>query len=327
MEIYTKLNYSIILPTSVFHDARFTRDVIVARYPDWMDVPHWVPLEGGERLKSWAGLEHIWAAMERAGIGRGQPVAAVGGGTVTDTVGFAASTWKRGVPVLFMPTTLVGMVDAAHGGKTALNFHGFKNILGTHHAPEAVIVVPEWLESLPEQELRSGWFEMVKHALISSPRAWDRVAAIRTPTLEAIAPLISESCAIKLDIVEQDPFEQGLRKVLNFGHTVGHALEAWSNAKGNPIPHGVCVGYGMVWALRWGSPFIADDIIPHFENWLNADFPRVPATELWPWMVHDKKNSGREVREVVLDAVGAPRWDVPLKESEFVETWEHVLRA
>jgi 3-dehydroquinate synthase len=145
--------------------------------------------------------------------------------------------------------------------------------------------------------------------------------------LESIAPLISESCAIKLDIVEQDPFEQGLRKVLNFGHTVGHALEAWSNAKGKPLPHGMCVGYGIVWALRWGSPAIAEDIIPHFENWLNADFPRVPAAELWPWMVHDKKNSGREVREVVLDAVGTPRWDVPLKESDFVEAWELVLRA
>jgi 3-dehydroquinate synthase len=327
MEFYTKLNEGIIPPEVVFHDARFTSEDIVANYPAWTEVNHWVPLEGGEGLKSWMGMEHIWAAMERVGVGRGQTVAAVGGGTVTDAVGFAASTWKRGVPTVLMPTTLVGMVDAAHGGKTALNFHGYKNILGTHHPPQAVIVIPEWLESLPEHELRSGWFELVKHALISSPQAWDRVAAVHTPTLHAILPLIADSCDIKRAIVEKDPFESGLRKVLNFGHTVGHALEAWSHAKGTPIPHGICVGHGMRWVLQWGSPELALEIDPHLKRWLSAETPSAAAAEVWPWMVQDKKNSGREVREVVLDAVGAPRWDVPLTESEFLEAWEHGVEA
>ena len=327
MESYTNPTESINAPEVVFHDARFSPEVIRRHAPAWERVPHWVPLEGGEGLKSWAGVERIWAALEQAGVGRGQSIAAVGGGTVTDAVGFAASTWKRGIPTLFMPTTLVGMIDAAHGGKTALNFHGFKNILGTHHPPQVVLVIPEWLETLPEPELRSGWFELVKHALISSQEAWERVAAVPTPTREAIQPLIPESCAIKRAIVEKDPFESGLRKVLNFGHTVGHALEAWSHAQGSPIPHGICVGYGMQWVLHWGSPDLALAINPHLQRWLNADRPPASAAELWLWMVQDKKNVGGEVREVVLDAIGTPRWDVRLTESEFVEAWDHGVRA
>ena len=327
MEFYTKSGSEKITPEVIFHDTQLSPETIVAHHRPWETLVHWVPLEAGEGLKSWAGVERIWAAMEQFGIGRGQTVAAVGGGTVTDAVGFAASTWKRGVATSLMPTTLVGMVDAAHGGKTALNFRGFKNILGTHHAPQEIILIPEWLETLPDRELKSGWFEMVKHALISSPQAWDLVAAVHTPTLGAILPLVSESCAMKCTIVEKDPFETGLRKVLNFGHTVGHALEAWSYAQGTPIPHGICVGYGMQWVLHWASPELALAINPHLQRWLDAERPPAGAAELWPWMVQDKKNAGGEVREVVLDAIGTPRWDVRLTESEFVEAWDHGVRA
>lgn len=322
MIFYTSLNESIKTPRAVFYDARLETARIRQLEPGWEQVPHWEPVQAGERLKSTEGIFSLWERMERLGLGRGDVVAGVGGGTVSDALGFAASTWKRGgMTSVWMPTTLVGMIDAAHGGKTAANFRGTKNILGTYQLPTAVLVHPEWLTTLPQEELLSGWFELAKHALLECPEAWAQLAAIPSPTLADVVPRIEASIATKLRIASEDPFESGLRKALNFGHTVGHALEAWSHAHDTPLTHGRCVGHGMRCALRYSAPEALNAADAALVRWLGGAPPPVDARALWSYMLQDKKNEEREVREVVLDGIGRPRWDVTLRFDTFMDAW------
>ena len=310
------------MPRAVFYDARLPVADILQQEPSWTSVSAWEPLVAGESLKTVEGIVRIWDALDRMNLGRGDTVAGVGGGTVTDAVGFAASTWKRGsVRAIWMPTTLVGMIDAAHGGKTAANFHGTKNILGTFYAPEAVLVHPEWLATLPEEELLSGWFELAKHALIDGAASWRHVADITTPSHATVVPLIAQSIAIKRRIAAADPHEEGPRKALNFGHTVGHALEAWSHTHGVPMAHGRCVGHGMRCALRLGAPDVLELADGALLKWLGGPPPPADPLELWSYMAKDKKNRNHEVREVVLDRIGGPRWDVPLELETFCTVW------
>jgi 3-dehydroquinate synthase len=225
-----------------------------------------------------------------------------------------------------MPTTLVGMIDAAHGGKTAANFGGTKNVLGSYHLPAAVHVHPDWLTTLPQEELHSGWFELAKHALLEGPAAWASVAAVDFPSCNDILPRIEASIATKLRIAEADPHEAGPRKALNFGHTVGHALEAWSHAHSAPMTHGRCVGHGMRCALRFGAIEVHEAADAPLRRWLGDGPPAASPEAIWAYMLKDKKNTHDEVREVVLDAVGQPRWDMPLTFDTFAAAW-NVLQA
>jgi 3-dehydroquinate synthase len=205
-------------------------------------------LPDGERFKNLATVARIYDALIRAAADRATTIVAVGGGVVGDTAGFAAATYLRGVPLVHVPTTLLAQVDSAIGGKVGVNHALGKNLIGSFHQPRLVVVDPALLETLPRREFRAGLYEVVKYGIIASRPLFERVAAT-LPALfardpEPLAAVVTECCRIKADIVGRDERESGPRRALNFGHTVGHALEAVTRYR--RFRHGEAVGYGML---------------------------------------------------------------------------------
>lgn len=206
-----------------------------------------VPLsvKPGERSKSPATWSRLERAMLREGVNRDTLVVALGGGVTTDLAGFVASTVMRGLPLLHLPTTLIAVVDAAIGGKNGINTPAGKNLLGTFHWPVAVVADTDLLRTLPAREIRSGLAEMVKHGVIRDPGLFDDIERATPALVEGALPrmdLILRALRVKSDVAAADPFETGLRRILNFGHTVGHAIEAATSG----YTHGEAVSIGMV---------------------------------------------------------------------------------
>jgi 3-dehydroquinate synthase len=205
-------------------------------------------LPDGERFKQLATVGRIYDSLIRAGADRATTIVAVGGGVVGDIAGFAAATFLRGVPVVQVPTTLLAQVDSAIGGKVGVNHAAGKNLIGAYHQPAAVVIDPELLSSLPRREFRAGLYEVVKYGVIASRSLFDGLESRMTQLFNrdpvVLSQVIAECCRIKGAIVEADERETGPRRALNFGHTVGHALEAVT--KYRRFRHGEAVGYGML---------------------------------------------------------------------------------
>lgn len=213
-----------------------------------MDFPHeLVFFPGGEPNKRLSVLEEMAEKMLAKGADRSSVIVAFGGGIVGDVGGFLAASFMRGIPVIQVPTTLLAQVDAAIGGKTGVNLVGGKNLMGAFHQPLAVLIDPSVLETLPEREYRSGLFEVVKYGIISSPALFRLLAERPTDVLrmdpDAVDFMVSDSVRIKAEVVSADEKEGGLRRILNYGHTLGHALEA--ETAYSRLLHGEAVGYGM----------------------------------------------------------------------------------
>ena len=202
----------------------------------------------GERFKNLQSVSRIYEALIHAGADRGSAIVAVGGGVIGDTAGFAAATFLRGVTLAHIPTTLLAQVDSSVGGKVGVNLALGKNLIGAFHQPAVVLIDPLLLATLPRREFRSGLYEVVKYGMIASRDLFERVArdtkAIFAREARVLAPAIVESCRIKADVVTRDERESDLRRILNFGHTVGHALEAVT--KYRRFRHGEAIAYGML---------------------------------------------------------------------------------
>jgi len=202
----------------------------------------------GERHKNLQSVSKIYEALIRAGADRGSALVAVGGGVIGDTAGFAAATFLRGIPLVHVPTTLLAQVDSSIGGKVGVNHALGKNLIGAFHQPAVVLIDPTVLRTLPRREFRSGLYEVVKYGVIANRGLFDRVAhetkAIFDRDPAVLVPTIVESCRIKADVVSKDERESGLRRILNYGHTVGHALEAVT--KYRRFLHGEAIAYGML---------------------------------------------------------------------------------
>jgi len=211
-------------------------------------------IEDGERYKNLNTVARVLDALVKVNADRATVVIAIGGGVIGDLVGFAAATYLRGVPVVHVPTTLLAQVDSAIGGKTGVNHPLGKNLIGAFHPPSLVAADPVVLETLPRREFRAGLYEVIKYGVISEPALLDRLRetlpAIFARDAGAVAPLVSASCRIKAAVVSADEREAGRRRILNFGHTVGHALEAATKYK--RFRHGEAIGYGMLAALAIG---------------------------------------------------------------------------
>lgn len=290
-----------------------------------LDVPV-VTVEPGEEHKSIESASRIWDEFHRLGLTRHSVVVNVGGGMVTDLGGFAAATYRRGVQFINVPTTLLGAVDAACGGKTGINHCGVKNHVGVFAAAAAVVVNTDYFRTLPQEQLLSGYAEMLKHALLSGYDALKRVRQWnpRSPQWEMLPELVKESMEVKQRVVTLDPLEKGLRKALNLGHTAGHAFESHALEQGRPIPHGYAVAYGLVTALVLSAMKQEALNIRKDESGLLqmvastvrelygapaircADYPR-----LMELMLDDKKNRhDGHVRFTLLARAGEPLTDV-----------------
>ncbi len=207
---------------------------------------HPIVLSCGEAVKSFDGLQLIYTELMESAFTRFDACIALGGGVIGDLSGFAASTYMRGMPLIQLPTTLLAQIDSSVGGKTAINFNGVKNLIGTFYQPKCTIIIPEFLRTLPPRELRCGLGELLKYGAISSPKLIEEVKM--NPTIGC--ELIAQCCRIKSEFVSNDEKDLGLRRILNFGHTFGHAFEA---ASGYSLSHGECVGLGMLASIKIGE--------------------------------------------------------------------------
>ena len=222
---------------------------------------HLLTIEAGEQSKNLTSVQAVWDFMLKHRATREAVLINLGGGMITDLGGFAAATYMRGIRFVNIPTTLLAMVDASSGGKTGVGYQGIKNVIGTFTPPVATLIHPDFLRTLPAAELLSGFAEMLKHALIASPKEWIKLLQLAQEELpqeqfvEALSSTgaLQASIQIKENVVSQDPHEAGLRKILNFGHTVGHAIESTMLHHTTPhytmlhhTSHGYCVLWGMV---------------------------------------------------------------------------------
>ena len=294
---------------------------------------HLFSLKGGEESKTLSMVSEVYLHLEKMGADRKSLVVCLGGGTITDMGGFAASTYKRGVSLVHLPTTVLAMVDAAIGGKTGVNTQfqnnvGFlKNQIGTFYNPRMVGINHNWLKSLEEKEILSGWGEMVKHALLKGGTHLKQFMQL-SPNLNDLSPFLISSARIKEAIVHRDEKEIGERASLNLGHTVGHAIESLTHDGGGKIQHGVAVAWGLVFALEASVSKMGFDqhLAEDLKNWIVSeilmDTKLDGADAVWSKMLQDKKNVNGNVTDVLMFAPGEVIWDFVWDREEFTILWE-----
>ena len=277
------------------------------------------PITGGEKIKSLQEAKSLYLALNKAGSDRGTVMICLGGGTVTDIGGYVASTYKRGIDLVLLPTTLLAMVDAAIGSKNGVNMSTsqglLKNQIGTFHSPKFIGLNTTWLESLPEREFRSGKSEMIKHALLRGEKNY--IEQILDTVNRNLNALIIKSAQIKQDIVDQDPHENGVRAQLNLGHTVAHALETIAAKNGEDLRHGEAVAWGLVFALKASNIHL--DLQSRIIQDISVNLPS--AEEMWGVMGADKKNKSGNVIDVMLTE-STPLVGFIWNQDEFTKMWE-----
>lgn len=270
-----------------------------------------IEIEAGEELKTIETATQLWEILSDFKADRKGLMINLGGGVITDMGGFVASTYKRGILFVNIPTTLLGMCDASIGGKTGIDHQFLKNIVGTFAEPEHIFVFPEFLKTLPFVELRSGFAEMLKHGLIADQKHWEDLISIEELTAESIFPFIETSMKIKQNVVEVDFKEQNVRKTLNFGHTIGHAVESLYLQTGNLIPHGEAVALGMICEtyLAFLENLISSEVAEKIIDIIRKFYPYIPINQfsmedLISLMMNDKKNADGEISFSLLTGVG-----------------------
>ena len=281
-----------------------------------------IMLPAGEENKVLEVCFQVWETLTEAGFGRHDLLINLGGGMVTDLGGFVASVYKRGLAFINVPTSLLAMVDAAVGGKTGIDFAGYKNQIGTFTAAQATYIDTGFLHTLPSQEWANGFAELLKHALISDGQLWQDLSKIQNIPQELPSKTIQQGVQIKAQIVAQDPTEKGLRKILNFGHTIGHALESYYLNTETPLSHGHAVAIGLLLESHLSvelSTLTKEEFLS-IETRIKSSYAlQIPndAEGLWALMQQDKKNDNGEVRMCMLSRIGACVFDQKLAFEDF----------
>ena len=287
-------------------------------------------LPNGEENKVMEVCFQVWQAFTEYKVERKDLVINLGGGVVTDMGGFIASVYKRGLTFIHIPTTLLGMVDAAIGGKNGIDLNGFKNQLGTITQPARVFVDAGFLSTLPPEEIFNGYAEMLKHALIGNAKLWEEIRHIQSEEALIQEAVILQSIRVKTNIIEQDPFEGGLRKKLNFGHTVGHALESYF-FQSTPISHGHAVALGMIAEsfISMKRGILSKEAYKDIESTIIRSFPMIELNAddvsiVISLMYQDKKNIAGQIRSCLLEGIGTCSFDHHLTEEEIGESLFHL---
>lgn len=279
-----------------------------------------VTIQAGEVYKTIETCQLIWNQLFTLAADRNALLVNLGGGVIGDMGGFCAATFKRGMPFVQMPTTLLSQVDASIGGKLGIDFANVKNSIGVFQNPQAVFISPEFLQTLPKRELRSGFAEIIKHALIADRQRWDEllhIESIDNLEISEFTKFLLPSLDIKKRIVEIDPYEKGLRKALNFGHTVGHAVESMALATENVLLHGEAVAIGMICEaflslksnglVKNGGLSEKDlEAVVHFVLKIYGKYDlKFDDDKLLQLMGQDKKNEAAKINFSLLPALGA----------------------
>ena len=273
-------------------------------------------------------LSQVWQALSNGGATRHSLMINLGGGMVTDLGGFAASTFKRGIDFINIPSTLLAMVDASVGGKTGINFGGLKNEIGVFSDSRFVIINTQFLDTLDHDNICSGYAEMLKHGLISDERTWAELVTfdLDNPDLSQLQRMVAESIKVKERIVEADPHEHGIRKALNLGHTMGHAFESFAMRRGTPILHGYAVAYGLISELYMSARKTAfpTDRMHQTVQFIRENYGTFNITcDDYPTLIelmrHDKKNTPGIINFTLLGNVGDIRINQTANEEEIKE--------
>jgi len=286
-----------------------------------------IEIPSGEINKTISTCELIWQRMMEYGLDRHSLTINLGGGVIGDMGGFCAATFKRGMAFIQIPSTLLAQVDASIGGKLGIDFNEVKNAVGLFQNPQAVFVDPVFLKTLSYKELRSGFAEIIKHGLIADANLWKDLATVEDIYSLNMEDLIYRSLLVKQNVVEQDPFEKGIRKVLNFGHTIGHALESVALNSSKPLLHGEAIAIGMVceaWLSQKENNLTSVDLhtISKYifglygkRTLLETDFP-----EYLSIMVQDKKNQGKTINFTYLRSIGSSTFDCTSSEEAILDS-------
>lgn len=291
-----------------------------------------ITIQPTDEAKTLETLATVWASLQKGGATRHSLMINLGGGMITDLGGFAASTFKRGMAYINIPTTLLSQVDASVGGKTGINFGGLKNEIGVFNCANSVILSSTFLRTLDTGNMLSGYAEMLKHGLLSSKENWAELLTfdITTPDYATLQNLVAKSVAIKEQIVKEDPTEKGIRKALNLGHTAGHAIESLALKEGRTILHGYAVAWGLLMELylsarKCGFPAkemhqMEAYIKEHYGKFL---YECKHYETLCNFMSHDKKNQGGNINFTLLGGIGDIRINQTASQDEIEEMLDY----
>ena len=290
---------------------KFCLDVLMSKLPD-IKVRGYIKIPAGESSKSIEHATHIWESLTNMGASRDSLLINLGGGVVSDIGGFCASTFKRGLPFINIPTTLLAQVDASIGGKTGIDFLSFKNQVGLFVDPKAVVIDPVFLKTLEFKYWQSGFAEVTKHALIMDKELWKLLGDRKFTEIEEWNKIIMRSAKDKIDIVRYDKTEHGIRKILNFGHTIGHAIETFSFQNDNDfLLHGEAVAIGMICELYISSKVtrLPKNEMEEVIEYITSLFKHYPLRSgnfdlILDIIKHDKKNSGDKFNFTLLTTIG-----------------------
>lgn len=292
---------------------------------------HTIVIAAGDDNKNIESAVQIWKYLSENGATRKSLMINVGGGMITDIGGFAASTFKRGIRYINVSTTLLGAVDAATGGKTGINFLGLKNEIGVFSPADEVLINVDFFRSLDAANLRSGYAEMVKHALIDTREEWNEILKfdLENPDFGKLATLVERSVRVKERVVEQDPTEKNIRKALNLGHTFGHAFESISYRQNRPVLHGYAVMWGLLCELYLSHVrlnFPKEDLlklkymIKEYYVTFNIDCSDYEV--LFELMTHDKKNDSKDINFTLLSDIGEIHINQTASKEEIFECFD-----
>lgn len=291
-----------------------------------------IEIPSGEENKNLTTCQFIWDAMTDHQMDRKSVVINLGGGVIGDMGGFCAATYKRGIDFIQVPTTLLSQVDASVGGKLGVDFHSFKNHIGVFKDPAAVIISSNFLKTLPKREVKSGFAEIIKHCLIADKAKWEMVRE-KSFDDQDLEDLATHSVLIKAGITDKDPQEKNIRKTLNFGHTIGHAIESFYLNTDRRLLHGEAVAVGMVTEafVAFKKGFISIDEVEVIKKYIIAvyghvNIPNQDYDAIIPLMIQDKKNENSVVLAALLEQVGKGNYSIQLTAEETIESLDFYNR-
>jgi 3-dehydroquinate synthase len=297
--------------------------------PSYFEV---IKIKSGESFKNLETCNFLWEKLTDLGADRKSLLINLGGGVITDMGGFTASTFKRGISFVNIPTTLLSMVDASVGGKTGIDLGVLKNQVGLFSNPEMVLINADFLKTLPQRELLSGLAEIIKYGLTYDIKLWDTIKTFKTLTISNVVPLIYRSIEIKNEVITQDPKENGLRKILNFGHTLGHAVESYflESKEKESLTHGEAIAIGMIMELylshkQFNFPMmLVEDIKIKIQSLFGK--VKIKSTDfgkIIDLLIHDKKNTNGNVNFVLLSSFEHCKLNCNVENSLLIEAFNY----
>ncbi len=319
MKLQKQVNQCVILCDT--HTNAYCTEQLISTC--FLDIPvRKIVIDPGEASKSLKVCNEIWQQLTSMNVQRDDLLINVGGGVVTDIGGFVASVYVRGLRFVNIPTSLMAMADAALGGKTGIDLDHIKNRIGTFSFPDCTVCFPDFLDSLNDVEWKSGSAEVYKHALIADADVWKLLAG-QGCTRENFVTMLHRIQRVKLEVVHVDPYEKGVRKILNFGHTLGHALESRSlHTETTPLTHGQAVAMGMILETEIARQLDkitnaeADEILEILEQRFGKlNLSDYTVSSVLQWIRYDKKNVSHSIRMSLLTSIGSCDWNVAVDEN------------